>query len=365
MHTRTASVAVMSMLAIACSSRSPAPPTGPSPTRAPSPTAAPSATPGQTGDATPGGAVSASCAEIGIPGGRVAFTVGDGQANGIGVVDTDGSGFRVVVEPKSIAGQPHGGTEGPSWIGPGRILFDSNRNGGPDDWHLFTVDERGSEPVQITKGADGIEYNGDMSPDGSFIAYAKAVADPDAVFVDAGIFIAGADGRHERQLTQTPPGGVDEWPAISPDGKKVAFTRGHVGDAGGLFVVNLDGTGLTRIVPGAMEPLRPRWSADGRQIAFHSNGDRFLAESANVWVAGADGTGSRQLTDESGGDQGGQAFFPSWSPDGAYLVFVHHRRGSAANDLAVIPSVGGAPCILWYGTASAGAWESDWGPAAE
>src|SRR6185295_15600578 len=97
-----------------------------------------------------------SCADRNLTG-RIAFTVGDSNANGIGVVNADGSNFRVVVEPKVIPGQPSGGTEAPRWIGPGRILFDSNRNGGPDDWHLFTVDESGGEPSQLTKGAEGIE----------------------------------------------------------------------------------------------------------------------------------------------------------------------------------------------------------------
>jgi Tol biopolymer transport system component len=306
---------------------------------------------------------SGQCPAGSLPSGRITFTVGNGQANGIGIVNADGSDFRRVVEPKDIAGQPHGGTEGPTWIGAGRILFDSNRMGGPDDWHLFTVDARDDDLIQITKGADGIEYHGDLSPDGTFLAYAKAVADPEVVFVDAGLFVADPDGRHERQLTKVPSGGVDEWPAISPDGKQIAFGRGHLGDNGGLMIVNADGSGLTRVVPTDLEPSRPRWSSDGRRITFSSNGDRFLTESANVWVVNADGTGLRQVTRESGGDLGGQAFYPTWSPDDVYLLFIHHRRGSGTNDLSVVPSAGGAICTLWKGTAAMGAWESDWAPA--
>lgn len=125
------------------------------------------------------------------------------------------------------------------------------------------------------------------------------------------------------------------------------------------MVVNVDGSGLTRIVPADLQPIRPRWSSDGRQIVFSSNADRFDIESANVWLVNADGSGRKQLTFEK---VDGQAFYPTGSPDGQYILFVHHRRGSPSNDLAVIPRAGGPMCTLWKGTSAAGAWESDWAP---
>ena len=346
---------LVAVFATACSTAASVAPSASSPTSTPLPTS----TPKPTATATPTMALSGPCADASLPGGRIAFTAGDGNANGIAVISADGAGYRMLVEPKVIAGQPHGGTEGPSWMGPDRILFDSNRSGGPDDWHLFTVDPKGGEPDQLTTNTNGIEYHGVPSPDGTTLAYGKAlttgVADPP--LRDAGIFLSDADGSNERQVTETPPGGVDEWPDISPDGGRIAFGRGHLGDAGGLFVVNLDGSALTRLVPAQMEPSRPRWSADGRRIVFHVNGDRFLTVSSNVWVVNPDGSGLRQLTFEN---RDGQAFFPNWSPDDQYIVFVHHPPGSPTNNLAVIPSDGGAACTLWQGTSSNLAWESDW-----
>jgi Tol biopolymer transport system component len=298
-----------------------------------------------------------------MPAGQIAFTVGNGDANGIGVVNADGSGYRMLVEPKAIAGQPHGGTEGPAWIGPGRIMFDSNRNGGPDDWHLYTVDVAAGEPVQLTKGADGIENHGSLSRDGTFIAFDKYLptGNPAEPWAGGSIVVADPDGRHERPVTSTPPGGFDEWPDISPDGQRIAFVRWS-GDAGGLYTVNTDGSDLTLIVPAVMQPSRPRWSNDGRRIVLYDNADRFLAQSANVWVVNPDGSGLRQLTFEQ---RDGQAFYPTWSPDDRFILFVHHRRGASTNDLAVITAEGGAMCTLWAGQPNVLAWESDWAPPAD
>lgn len=326
------------------------------------PTTAVSTAPTPTPATTPGPVTLDSCLGRGLPGGRIAFTVGDGNANGIGVMNADGTDFRIVVGPKVIDGQPHGGTEGPSWAGPETILFDSNRNGGPDDWHIFRVNQSGGDPIQVTRGGDGIENYAVLAPDGRFIAYSKylATGEPSEPFGGGGIFIADPDGRHERQVTQAPAGGVDEWPDIAPDGTRIAFSRGAGGDAGGLFVVNTDGTGLERIVTAEMQPLRPRWSTDGTRILFHDNADRFLTESANVWVINPDGTALRQLTFESGGNSGGQAFDATWSPDDRFVLFVHHLPRSGTNDLGVVSAAGGDICTLWRGTSARGAWESDW-----
>jgi Tol biopolymer transport system component len=291
--------------------------------------------------------------------GRVAMTVGAFEGvYGIAIVSADGSGFQQIVEPGQTRDQPHAGTEGPRWAPDGRILFGSNRAGGPDDWHVFAVAAAGAEPVELTGGDDGIEYNPVLSPDGSTLAYAKAVTTPDGPdpFRDAGLFVSDADGSNERQLTTTPAGAVDEWPDISPDGQWVAFNRAHAAE-GGLYVIRLDGTGLRQVIQATFEPLRPRWSPDGRWIVLSSNAERNQTESANVWIVAPDGSGLRQLTHES---VPGQAWAPDWSPDGEHVVFVH-----GPGVLDVIGLDGTPTCTLWRGTGADAGWDPDWAPPAE
>ena len=73
------------------------------------------------------------------------------------------------------------------------------------------------------------------------------------------------NGKNLRYLTT----GMD--PALSPDGKQVAFTRWDGQDngvSGSLWVINVDGTGERQVHAGANQPKSPTWSADGKQIVI-------------------------------------------------------------------------------------------------
>jgi Tol biopolymer transport system component len=81
------------------------------------------------------------------------------------------------------------------------------------------------------------------------------------------LYMINADGSNPVNVTRTPD--VDEvYPKVSPDGTKVCFA----GDEGkgaarmrNLYLMNLDGTGRTRIAENGREPC---WSPDGTAIAY-------------------------------------------------------------------------------------------------
>jgi dipeptidyl aminopeptidase/acylaminoacyl peptidase len=73
------------------------------------------------------------------------------------------------------------------------------------------------------------------------------------------IYVINADGSGLRPLTH----GLD--PALSPDGKQVAFTRWEF--PYGIYVINADGTGERQLF-GKEQTKSPTWSPDGRLIAF-------------------------------------------------------------------------------------------------
>lgn len=94
---------------------------------------------------------------------------------------------------------------------------------------------------------------------------------------------------------------------VSPDGKTLLFDA-----LGDLWTVPLEGGEAKAISQGIAWDFQPRYSPDGKWIAFIS--DR--AGGDNLWVMRADGTGARALTEE----KDNLVHNPWWSPDGLYVV---------------------------------------------
>ncbi|HJQ97897.1 MAG TPA: hypothetical protein VJ826_06240, partial [Candidatus Polarisedimenticolaceae bacterium] len=94
---------------------------------------------------------------------------------------------------------------------------------------------------------------------------------------------------------------------VSPDGGKIVFSL--VGD---LYTLPIGGGTATRITSGPSYDVQPRFSPDGKWIAFAS--DRGGIE--NLWICDVEGKHARQVSTEKDSTVNG----PAWSPDGLYLV---------------------------------------------
>jgi imidazolonepropionase-like amidohydrolase/Tol biopolymer transport system component len=101
--------------------------------------------------------------------------------------------------------------------------------------------------------------------------------------------------------------GVD----VSPDGRSIAFDL-----LGDIYVMPIAGGRPTRLTSGLAYDQQPRFSPDGRLIAFTS--DRGGGD--NIWVMNADGTGARAVTRETFELLNS----PAWSPDGQYIAARKH-----------------------------------------
>jgi Tol biopolymer transport system component/imidazolonepropionase-like amidohydrolase len=123
----------------------------------------------------------------------------------------------------------------------------------------------------------------------------------------------------ERKISFTTDEGT--WISLdpSPDGKQIVFDL-----LGDLYVVATSGGEARRLTEGPAWDCQPRFSPDGKQIAFISDRNG----SDNLWLMKADGTGLKKVSDETD-DQLGS---PAWSPDGNYIVVRKYGPYPGATD---------------------------------
>jgi imidazolonepropionase-like amidohydrolase/Tol biopolymer transport system component len=98
---------------------------------------------------------------------------------------------------------------------------------------------------------------------------------------------------------------------VSPDGRIIAFDL-----LGDIYTMPIGGGRATRIASGMAYEVQPRFSPDGRLIAFTS--DRGGGD--NIWLMNADGSNKRQLTKEDFTLLNN----PTWSPDGRFVAARKH-----------------------------------------
>jgi len=214
----------------------------------------------------------------------------------------------------------------------GRVAYLSNRK---SDFAIteLRVKDLGTGAVKTI--ARNVDNRFSWSPDGKRLYYNRA---PRGRF---DIYVYDFDTKEERKLTL---GLRAKDPAVSPDGKRIAFVRNEDG-TNNLGVMNADGTKIRYLTHhnDATQYYGPRWSPDGKRIAFSV----FRGEDRDVAVINADAEPykkARSRADSSktfpdslayADNAGFEALIrtkaderdPCWLPDGSGLVFASDRTG--------------------------------------
>lgn len=175
-------------------------------------------------------------------------------------------------------------------------------------------------PVLLT--ADhGLTTDPAISVDGKLLAYASDRGGP---YLD--LWVRALSGGVPRRLTH---GEADSRsPSFSPDGTLIAF-RSERG-TGGVHVIPTRG-GAELLAAGGGR--NPRFSPDGRSLAYWVRGED---ERDQLWVAGTGGEFPRRLCDGFV-----VARYPLWSPDGRLILFL--GSDGQRRDWWVVPAQGGTP----------------------
>ncbi len=265
-----------------------------------------------------------------------------GIAGEIWLVPSDGGPPRAAIhEPETVF------SDWPSFTSDGRgLVHASNRGGATNIWWLPLS---GAAPVQLTTGA-GPDESPSLSRDGT-IAYVNSRWDNTLDIHDL------KTGSSRTLVTHSP----FVWaPAVSPDGREIAFSRSEVDGSWHIWTIaTADGT-ARQLTSGEAGEVYPRYAFDGATLFFHTwNGPRRIGrvpraggppawpalgdasatgtfadpspdgtliafvradpDAERVYVAPVDGGVARRLTASRG-------TLPRWSPDGTAIVFASDRR---------------------------------------
>jgi Tol biopolymer transport system component len=267
------------------------------------------------------------------------------------VVNPDGTHERLVQAPTDTG-------ECPKWFPDGAHIATC---GSPVGLSRFINPDDGT--FRDVGAQDPALFNpcGIPSPDGALLLCETFSEDGS----QNGIHIVrSSDGSGLRQITSI-PGGDDVPSSWSSDGKRIVFHRfGPVSDEG-VFVVNVNGTGLKQILaPAVSAGFALDWSPRGNDIVFSRRITPKVHSS--IWIVHADGSGLREVNIQPGTACGGAnadpsadgCFGPGWSPDGTKIVFAKGQNGDVDANIYTVNVDGSG---LMQVTHTGGSQSPDWG----
>ena len=231
----------------------------------------------------------------------------------------------------------------------GTLIVTSRDNADSGPYSLLEIPLQDGIPRSVVPNHDDTAIADRRRSDGR-IVYSHGVVFEGKLIEQ--IFSINADGSDERQLSSG--GSLSRAPRWSPDGKRIAFesTRDVSGDnPRDIYIMNADGSNVQRITAEAGWQGGPAWSPDGTQLVFHSKtGERY--ELALLKLASGE-----QFT--LAAVPGEDTFWPDWSPDGGTVAFMTGSGDSTA--IYTVAAGGGTPRKLTNLGAGTNRWPR-WSP---
>jgi Ca2+-binding RTX toxin-like protein len=231
---------------------------------------------------------------------RIVFRVapgGTGTPGEIFVVNRNGSGQ----DQLTFDGATYDDQE-PNFFPNGkRILFESNRGGAGYDLYAMNANGTGVAPLAVTDGVG--EHEPAISPDGRRIAYVRA---DDG---DADVWLMNANGSDQHPLIDTDGGMQETEPNFSPDGRRIAFTTSPGFGPGEVWVAAANGSGAHPVTSNGEENDTPAFSPNGKRLTFDSTALSPMTGRDRIVTMAVEGGPLKALTPE-----GTDSVTPDWGP---------------------------------------------------
>jgi Tol biopolymer transport system component len=233
----------------------------------------------------------------------------------------------------------------PAWSPDGNRIAFSSNRDG--DYEIFIMKADGSELVQLTDNNFN-DWAPDWSPDGNRLVFASNREGPNR------LYLMDANGANQRPLASA--GAGDGWaPSWSPNGQEIVFVSKRDGNSE-LYLIDIEGDNVRRLTNNDLQDERPTWSPDGAYILYMAAKTRTsLFDPDEIFIMPREGEISRQLTDNLIGD-----ITPTWSPDGNWIAFSSNRDSGDWEIYVMRADGSGEPRRL----TDVPGWdrEPDWGP---
>jgi Tol biopolymer transport system component len=271
---------------------------------------------------------------------KLVYSKWDGGQHNMYVADTNGNNEQFLFNRAA----------GPSWMPDGQQIFFFGEEGvdrqtladgrefvfdGVSNGIIAMVNAGALPAIEDARLFQGVDWKygsarwANVSPDGQMVAFDAKPGGDYRIY-----FLGTADNQ---QFRFEIVGEQGDW---SPDSQQIVYRSGRDGITG-IWISNRDDTGHTNITQSGSDSF-PAWSPDGKTIAF----SREEGGNIDIYTMNVDGSNLQRLTDAPGPDS-----LPVYTPSGD-IIFRSARSGSwsiwkmsgtGAGQTEIIPNAGVGP----------------------